>query len=347
MYQGKKVIDVHGHMSTPPHFRAYAYNLIALRSPGDGDLEISDELMETALGRHLKMMDERNIDLQMISPRPVAMMHWEAAFLVEKWTRVTNDIIHQQCKKHPDRFVGIAQLPQNSQQDTSHCVPELERSIRQLGFIGALINPDPAGDQKTPGMNTEYWFPLYKKAQELGAPLIVHPSISRDPRIEIIPHNYQYNNITEETLATLLLEHSDVFERFPELRVIICHCGGALRRTIARGKPSGESSGGQVGTGIRAERRRRERDVSKNLFFDTCAYDKDFLSTAIKQRGAERMLFGTEAPGTGSGVINPETGKPSDDMVPIIDGMEFLSAKEKLKIFGETARKIFPLLKVN
>jgi len=347
MYQGKKVIDVHGHMSTPPHFRAYAYNLIALRSPGDGDLEISDELMETALGRHRKMMDERNIDLQMISPRPVAMMHWEAAFLVEKWTRVTNDIIHQQCKKHPDRFVGIAQLPQNSQQDTSHCVPELERSIKQLAFIGALINPDPAGDQKTPGMNTEYWFPLYKKAQELGAPLIVHPSISRDPRIEIIPHNYQYNNITEETLATLLLEHSDVFERFPELRVIICHCGGALRRTIARGKPSGESSGGQVGTGIRTERRRRERDVSKNLFFDTCAYDKDFLSTAIKQRGAERMLFGTEAPGTGSGVINPETGKPSDDMVPIIDGMEFLSAQDKLNIFGETARKIFPLLKVN
>lgn len=106
MYNRQKVIDVHGHMSTPPHFRAYAYNLIALRSTGDGALEISDELMETALGRHLKMMDERNIDVQMISPRPVAMMHWEAAFLVDKWTRTTNDIIYQQLKMHPDRVMG-------------------------------------------------------------------------------------------------------------------------------------------------------------------------------------------------------------------------------------------------
>ncbi len=90
MYNGQKVIDVHGHMSTPPHFRAYAYNLIALRSPRDGDLEISDELMQTALGRHLRIMDERNIDLQMISARPVAFMHWEAAFLsgVKRLARV-------------------------------------------------------------------------------------------------------------------------------------------------------------------------------------------------------------------------------------------------------------------
>src|SRR5579875_2006636 len=68
MYHGQKVIDVHGHMSTPPHFRAYAYNLVALRTPSQDDLFIPDELMETALARHLKMLDENNIDLQMISP---------------------------------------------------------------------------------------------------------------------------------------------------------------------------------------------------------------------------------------------------------------------------------------
>ncbi len=346
MYNGQKVIDVHGHMSTPPHFRAYAFNLIALRSPGDGDLEISDELMQTALGRHLRIMDERNIDLQMISPRPVAFMHWEAAFLVEKWTRITNNIIQQHCRMYPERFIGIAQLPQNSKINTKNCIPELERCVKELGFVGAMVNPDPAGDRQTPGMNDEYWFPLYERAQELNAPLIVHPSISRDPRIEIIPHNYQYNNVTEETLATQLLENSNVFELFPNLKIIICHCGGALRRTLPRtAKPSGESSGGQVGTGIQARRRAQVRDVSDNLFFDTCAYDKDFLATAIKQRGADRMLFGTEAPGTGSSVINPETEKPSDDLIPVIDSIGFLNSEAKMKIFAGTAKKIFPLLK--
>ncbi|NIO08472.1 MAG: amidohydrolase family protein, partial [Deltaproteobacteria bacterium] len=305
MYNGQKVIDIHGHMSTPPHFRAYAYSLIALRSPGDGGLELSDELMQTALGRHLRIMDERNIDLQMISARPVAFMHWEAPFLVEKWTRVTNDIIQQHCRMYPERFVGIAQLPQNSKLDTSNCIPELERCIKELGFIGAIVNPDPGADRQTPGMDREYWFPLYEKAQEWNVPLIVHPSISHDPRVEIIPHNYQYNNVTEETLATLLLEHSDVFERFPNLKIIICHCGGALRRTLPRGaKPSGESAGGSVITGQQQRNEGAVRDLSNNLFFDTCAYDRDFLATAIKQRGVGQMLFGSEAPGTGTGVIN-------------------------------------------
>jgi predicted TIM-barrel fold metal-dependent hydrolase len=348
MYNGQKVIDVHGHMSTPPHFRAYAFNLIALRSPRDGDLEISDELMQTALGRHLRILDERNIDVQMISARPVAFMHWEAAFLVEKWTRITNNVIQQHCKMYPNRFVGIAQLPQNSKMDTKNCLPEFERCIKELGFIGAMVNPDPGADRETPGMDKEYWFPLYEKAQEWNAPLIVHPSISRDPRVEIIPHNYQYNNVTEETLATLLLEHSNVFERFPNLKIIICHCGGALRRTLPReARASGESSGGQVGMGIQQRNEGRHRDISNNLFFDTCAYDKDFLATAIKQRGADRMLFGTEAPGTGTGVINPETNKPSDDLIPLIDSIGFLNGEDKIKIFAGTAKRIFPLLKVN
>ncbi|HEX6513055.1 MAG TPA: amidohydrolase family protein, partial [Chloroflexota bacterium] len=224
MHDGYAVLDVHGHMSTPPQFRAYAYNLIALRSPGGAGLAIDDEVMEGVLKRHLRMLDERGIDVQMISARPVAMMHWEAEFLQQKWARVTNDIIAQQCRLHPDRYRGIAQLPQNARRDTSNCVPELDRCVSELGFVGGLINPDPGADRQTPGMNTEYWFPLYKKAQELKAPLIVHPSISRDPRIEVIPHSYQYNNITEETLATLLLEHTDVFDRFPDLRLVICHC---------------------------------------------------------------------------------------------------------------------------
>ncbi len=41
MFNGRPVIDVHGHMSTPPHFRPYAYNLVSLRT-ADGTLHISD-----------------------------------------------------------------------------------------------------------------------------------------------------------------------------------------------------------------------------------------------------------------------------------------------------------------
>lgn len=362
MYQGQKIVDVHGHMSTPPHFRAFAYNLVALRGVGDGRLVIPDELLESAQTRHLRMLDERGIDIQMISARPVAMMQWERPFLVDFWSQTTNDVIAQIVRLHPDRFVGIAQLPQHATLDTGNCVAELERCVKEYGFVGATLNPDPGADHQTPGMNHPYWYPLYAKAQELGTPLIVHPSINRDPRLDGIPHSYQFNNIAEETLATLILEHSDVFERFPELRIIICHCGGALRRMMVKGErpgvaadgsltrlqvtSSGEAAGGQVGMAIQGDSDEEEKDISKNLFFDTCAYDPDFLAAAIKQRGPERMVFGTEVPGSGSSLTNPETGKPQDDIVPVIDRMPFLSTEDKAGILFGNARRIFPLLRI-
>jgi predicted TIM-barrel fold metal-dependent hydrolase len=357
MFQGHKVIDVHGHMSTPPQFRGFAYNLIALRTPDE--LVLTADEMKGALSRHLRLLDDHKIDVQMISARPVAMMHWERPFLVEAWSRTTNNVIAQQCELHPGRFVGIAQLPQNSEIDTSNCVEELERCIKELGFVGATVNPDPGGDRRTPGVNDPYWYPLYAKAQELDATLIIHPSISRDRRVEIIPHNYQYNNLTEEALATLLYEHGDVFDRFPKLRVVVCHCGGALRRVLELGAPvdavaqargentvvasSGEESGGSPGM----NRKRKEhvtREISKNLFFDTCAYDPHFLGACIRQRGVDRMVFGTEVPGTGSSMFNPQIKAPIDDVLALIESFDFLTDKDRLEIVHFNPLRTFPLL---
>ena len=362
MYNGKKVIDVHGHLSTPPHFRAHAMNLHALRTPSEtGAIQIPEAAMNQALERHLRLLTEKNIDVQMISPRPVAMMQWERPFLVEPWSRTTNDVIHQQCQMHPDRFVGIAQLPLTAGLNIEACCVELERAIDKLGFAGALVNPDPNGDRQSPGMDDKAWYPLYQRAEQLQATLVVHPSISRDPRIERIPHSYQYNNLTEETLATLLLENSDVFAKFPKLKIVICHCGGALRRLIEVGEPidrtnrstgpdnivgkSGEKAGGQVGTGSATHEEPKGLNVSENLFFDTCAYDPWFLGAAIRQRGVKQMVFGTEAPGSGSAALNPQTGKASDDVVAIIDHFDFLDNEQKLDIFHNNPLRVFPLLK--
>jgi len=362
MYNGKKVIDVHGHLSTPPHFRAHAMNLLALRTPSEtGSVQIPEAAMNQALERHLRLLTEKNIDVQMISPRPVAMMHWERPFLVEPWSIETNNVIHKQCVMHPDRFVGVAQLPQTREMNIKACCDELERAVDKLGFVGALVNPDPGADRSAPGMDDEAWYPLYKRAEQLQATLVVHPSITRDKRLERIPHSYQYNNLTEETLAVLLLENSDVFEKFPNLKIVICHCGGALRRLIEIGDPidrtnrsngpdnivgkSGEKAGGQVGTGAETHEESKGIDTSDNLFFDTCAYDPWFLGAAIRQRGVGQMVFGSEAPGSGSAALNPQTGKASDDVVAIIDHFDFLDTEQKIDIFHNNPVKVFPLLK--
>src|SRR5262245_40030158 len=98
-------------MSTPAEFRGHISNNAALNTPSKPHL--SDERLETALKNHLEVMDVRNIDLQIVGPRPVAMWHWMRPMLQENWTRVTNDVIAQSVKLHPDRFIGMAQLPQS------------------------------------------------------------------------------------------------------------------------------------------------------------------------------------------------------------------------------------------
>ena len=358
MFNGKTVIDVHGHMSAPPVYRAFAYNLIALRSPGD-DLVITPEQMKPAIDRHLRLLDHHNVDVQLISPRPVAMMHWERPFLQDSWTRITNSIIAQQCEENPTRFVGVCQLAQSPTRPISESLHELERCVGEHGFVGAILNPDPGGDRSAPGVNDPYWYPLYKKAEELDCTIIIHPSAGRDTRIEAISSNYQLNNIIEETIATMLYEQSDVFDKFPKLRVLVCHCGGSLRRLLTKNQPvdavmqahgrdnivrdSGEEGGGGPGM-VRKRANKKRVDVTNNLFFDTCAYDPNFLATAIKQRGVPQMCFGTEVPGTGSSLYNTLTDANADDVLAIIKSFDFLTDDEKTQLIWDNPLRVFPLL---
>lgn len=326
MYNGYKVVDVHGHMTTPPVFRQFLAETVSQNTPGR-KLDLSDEQLEAAQQRHLKFMDDRNIDVQLIGPRPIAMWHWMRPFLQEFWALTVNNVIARIVKLHPDRFRGMAQLPQSKEKDTRNCVAELERCVKELGFVGAYLNPDPAGDKQAPGVHDEYWYPLYEKAVDLDVPLMVHPSITYDRRLEIIPANYQMNNYLEEFVAMQLYSHSDVFEKFPKLKIVICHCGGGLNRFIPTDRHVGQ------------------KDLKTNLFYDACCYDVHYLEAAIKQRGVDQMLFGTESPGSG-GAVRPETGKPSDDLIPVIDGIGFLNAEDKRKIFHANPLRVFNKVKL-
>ena len=324
MYHEQRVIDVHGHMSTPPEFNACLATTLISNTPTP--LSLTDERLDTAVSRHIKYMDDRDIDLQFISPRPNYMAHWLRPTLQDSWCRITNDTIAQICRMYPDRYLGIAQLPQNAGIPTDNCVEELERSVSELKFVGACVTPDPDGNRAAPGVHEKYWYPLYEKAQALKAPLIIHPSVVNDPRVGIIQANYQIANVTEEFIATQLYEHSTVFDDFPDLKVIVCHCGGALPRFI----PEDNVHLGQ-------------KDLRNNLYFDSCVYQQDLLAACFKTKGVDRILFGTEAPGSG-GAVRSDTGLTADNLVPVIDALDFLTMEDKMKIFRGNAKSVFELL---
>ena len=325
MFEGKKVVDVHGHMSTPPGFRGALANMVSQNTAPD-TFSVTDEQLENAQTRHLGLLDDHNIDYQLISPRPIAMWHWMRPHLQVPWSTFTNDVIAQTIKLHPDRFGGIAQLPQSAEQeDSTHLIAEMDRAINELGFVGVLINPDPGADRQTPGMHEKYWYPLYERAEKLNATIMIHPSVSHDRRFEVVPANYQLNNVIEEYIAMQLLEHGRVFDDFPKLKVFVCHGGGALHRFIEE------------------DHHRGQRDLTNNLWFDTCVLEENMLAATIKQKNPSQMVFGTEVPG--SGAAKRPNGKPGDDLVPVISDFDFISTEEKSGIFYENAFSAVPLLK--
>ncbi len=334
MYHDVRVLDVHGHVSVPFSANSFLVLMMGSNTPmaspigqdRAGPAGVSEEEFRAAASGHVRYMDDRNIDVQVIGPRPFLMMGWMEEHLLPAWTRYVNDMIGQQCAMFPDRFLGAAMLPQVSEApDLSNCLSELNRCVTEYGFAAAYLSPDPGGRRATPGMHEPYWYPVYARAQELGIPLIVHGTNSLDPRYRVVPHNYQLGFLTEQYLAGQFLSHGDVFDRFPELKVIICHCGGALDRFIP------------------TDHHIAQKDLSGNLFYDTCGYDLNFLEAAIRQRGVPRMLFGTEAPGSGR-AVRPETGRTSDDLVPVIGAFDFLAEQDKIRIFNENPARVVPAL---
>lgn len=332
MYKGQKVYDIHGHVTAPDAARGFVTMLLgsntAMRSPLSGggrrSEDLSDEAFQKAAARHAKYMDDRNIDIQVIGPRPFIVLGWMEPHLLPSWTTFFNDCIKKQCDFFPDRFIGAATLPQISEApDLSNCIPEMDRCIKELGFKAIYLSPDPGGKRTTPGMHEPYWYPIYEKCEREQVPIIVHGTNALDRRYGVVPQNYQLGFATEQYLATQFLGHGDVFDRYPGLKIVVCHCGGGLNRFIP------------------TDPHLPQRDLTKNLFYDTCGYDIPFIEAAIRQRGVSQMIFGTEAPGSGQ-AVRPETGKTSDDMIPILDAIPFLSDSDKMDIMHNNGAKFLP-----
>ncbi|MCH8346712.1 MAG: amidohydrolase family protein, partial [Chloroflexi bacterium] len=192
MLNGQRILDMHAHTNSPPELYAYKAGLLASRGyHGRGNPGISDERLEEATQRGLKIMDGVGTDMQFLSPRPFHLMHSEKpASIVHYWNEANNDVIGRVVKAHPDRYAGVCGLPHVSgESDSSHVVAELERCVKELGFIGCMINPDPGeGGEATPTLDDEYWYPLYESMVKLDVPALIHSAACKDPRESYSAH---------------------------------------------------------------------------------------------------------------------------------------------------------------
>jgi predicted TIM-barrel fold metal-dependent hydrolase len=333
------IIDVHGHVSPPEKLWAWkATQLSARGSHGRGHLTFSDDEINAALhsggtfgAGHLDLLQKHGTNFQLISPRPFQMMHSEKPGKIVHWFHEENhNLIHRQTQLYPKVFAGVAMLPQVSGAPITDALPELERCVKELGFVGCLVNSDPYENSGTeaPGMGERYWYPLYEKLCELDVPAMLHGSGSHSERT-----SYSTHFINEETLTIANLMNSSVFEDFPKLKFIVPHGGGAIPYQIGRFEAPSLRRGSKG---------KRFSEKLRNIWFDTTLYTPIALELLIKTVGADRCLFATECPGTGTSP-NPETGRSMDDVAPYIKAFDWLSDADKTLIFEGNARKLFKL----
>jgi OH-DDVA meta-cleavage compound hydrolase len=312
------IIDAHAHVSVPSEVWAYKAGLLSHRGAhgNKGPTLTDDQLIEAyhkkemAPVGHLESMTNNGIDMQ-----------W--------FTEEVNNIIYRDTKLFPGTFYGVCSMPQAAGEPIEKSLPELERCITELGFVGTLLNPDPYENTgaEAPPLGDKYWYPLYEKLCELDVPAHIHGTTSHSERTP-----YTLHFINEETIAVYGLVNSNVFRDFPSLKIVVSHGGGAIPYQFGRfqsgsmRKPVGE----------------RFSDGLKKLYFDTVLYTESAMKLLVEVMGPDNLVFGAECPGVGSS-INPDTGKTFDHNVPFILNLTGIDDAQKRNIFENNARRLYKL----
>jgi len=251
----------------------------------------------------IRRMDAAGIDLQVLSHiQPgVQMLDRDTAICLSK---EVNDWLGGIVEEYPARFAGFATLPTQSPEDAAD---ELERTVRQFGFKGALVNGHTHGIY----MDDPSFSPLFERAQELDVPIYIHPT---DPPRAIV--DIYYDGYTPamtvgwgwqvETGTHLLrLISGGVFDRYPHLKIIIGHMGElipyALPRinlalTLGNWLTETRSNDSQS-----APRKAMQQSVlyymKKNVFITTSGvFDQAALTCAIAVLGIDNILFSVDEP---------------------------------------------------
>lgn len=330
------IIDCHGHYTTEPkdlhRFRKDQTEAVKNKSamPPRAGLKMSDdEIRESLEQNQIRLQKERGTDVTIFSPRASGMGHHVGDEPVSiEWTQICNDLIHRCVSLFPKNFIGVCQLPQSLNVAPGNSAKELERCVKDLGFVGCNLNPDPSGGYfNSPPLTDKWWYPLYEKMVELDVPGMVHVSGCANPAMHTTGSYY----LNADTMAFVQLILSDLFKEFPKLRLIIPHGGGAIPFHWGRFR----------GIALNAGRPELSEIMANNIFFDTCVYHQPGIDLLFKVVPVDNILFASEMVGAVKG-NDPKTGFGFDDTKRYVENAAGLSAADKAKVFEGNARKVYP-----
>jgi 4-oxalmesaconate hydratase len=329
------IIDCHGHYTTaPPAHQAFREAQLARLDdpalPVPSPAALSDDALRESVERHqLRVMRQRGIDLTLFSPRASAMAHHVPDQpTADAWARACNDLVHRVVELFPRHFAGVCQLPQTPEGSVLPSVAELRRCVRELGFVGCNLNPDPSGGRWTsPPLTDPYWFPLYEAMTELDVPAMIHVSTSCTPAAHTLGAHY----LNADTSVFMQVVQGDLFDRFPRLRFVIPHGGGATPYHWGRYRGLAVRLGRPDPAGLLA-----------NVSFDSCVYHQPGIDLLLDVIGPDAVLFASEMLGAVRGA-DPATGIAWDDTKRYVDSAA-LTEGQRRQVYEHNVRRVYPRL---
>ncbi|MFF2297904.1 amidohydrolase family protein [Arthrobacter sp. NPDC058127] len=320
------IIDIHGHYTTEP-VQLFAFRKAQLSDENATLAAISDdELRESVEPNQLRVLKERGGDLMVFSPRASGMEHHVPdAGIADAWARASNDLVHRVSQLYPEHFAPVAQLPQTPEGNRAGVIAELRRTVTELGFVGANLNPDPSGSWAGKPLTDESWFDLYEVIQELNIPVMVHVSTACNPNFHTLGAHY----LNADTSVFMQLLQSDLLQRFPGLRFVIPHGGGAIPYHWGRYRGLSMRNGW-----------RDPSELLKNVFFDTAVYHQPGIDLLTRVVPSRNILFASEMLGAVRGA-DPETGVEWDNTLVYVKSAG-LSGENERRILLENALEVYP-----
>lgn len=237
--------------------------------------------------RRLDDMAADDVDTQVISPMPELLSHWFPAGDADALCRYVNEGIAALCGAHPRHFIGVGMVPM---QDTALAVRRLDE-VRSLGLcgieIGTHINGIALGDARL--------HDIYAAAEQADLMVMVHPL--HPLGLERMGGRPELAAVAafplETAFAAVSLMTHGVMERFPKLRILLSHGGGALPWILPRLQHA-RTIGPPLDTLFPAD----PGEMAKAFYYDTILYDQDALEYLTAKVERDRLVVGSDYPFT-------------------------------------------------
>ena len=169
-------------------------------------------------------MDGSGIDMQVVSLSAPGVQIFEAKE-ASALARSANDQLAEGMAAYPDRYVGLAAF---SPLDPEEAARELERGVTKLGLRGGILNSHTLGTY----LDDERYWQVFEAAEALDVPIYLHPNTPSPQMIEpFLKRGLDaavYGFACETGLHALRLMVAGLFDRYPELQIVLGHCGEAL-----------------------------------------------------------------------------------------------------------------------